>query len=97
VREMMRFLRRIRFLFKIHKSVPFLKDFFVTSEIKTATKILFLAIIIGYFIFPFDLIPDFLVVFGLVDDVAIAILILQQMIKIAPSSLKEKYDFNFKG
>jgi len=94
---MMRFLRRIRFLFKIHKSVPFLKDFFVTSEIKTATKILFLAIIIGYFIFPFDLIPDFLVVFGLVDDVAIAILILQQMIKIAPSSLKEKYDFNFKG
>jgi uncharacterized membrane protein YkvA (DUF1232 family) len=53
-------------------------------------------IITGYFVFPFDLIPDFLVVFGLVDDVAIAILILQQMVKIAPSSLKEKYNFQFK-
>lgn len=92
----MRFLRRIRFLFKIHKSVPFLKDFFFTSEIKTATKILFVAIIIGYFVFPFDLIPDFLAVIGLVDDVAIAIFILQLMIKIAPASLKEKYDFKFK-
>jgi len=93
---MMRFLRRIRFLFKIHKSIPFLKDFFLTREVKAATKIFFLAIIIGYFVFPFDLIPDFLVVIGLVDDVAIAILILQQMIKIAPLSLKEKYDFKFK-
>ncbi|WP_205601310.1 DUF1232 domain-containing protein [Virgibacillus sp. YIM 98842] len=92
----MRFLRRIRFLFKIHKSVPFLKDFFLTSEIKITTKVLFLVIITGYFVFPFDLIPDFLVVFGLVDDVAIAILILQQMVKIAPSSLKEKYNFQFK-
>jgi len=92
----MRFLRRIRFLFKVHKSVPFLKDFFLTSEIKKATKIFYLSIIIGYFVFPFDLIPDFLVVFGLVDDVAIAILILQQMIKIAPASLKKKYNFQFK-
>ncbi|GAB3791108.1 YkvA family protein [Virgibacillus kimchii] len=92
----MRFLRRIRFLFKIHKSVPFLRDFFLTPEVKTATKVLYLAIIIGYFIFPFDLIPDFLVVIGLVDDVVIAMLILQQMIKIAPPSLKEKYNFSFK-
>jgi uncharacterized membrane protein YkvA (DUF1232 family) len=92
----MRFWRRVRFLFNIHKSVPFLRDFFLTSEVKTVTKILYLAIIIGYFLFPFDLIPDFLVVFGLVDDVVIAMLILQQMVKTAPPSLKEKYNFSFK-
>ncbi|MFA1822850.1 YkvA family protein [Virgibacillus oceani] len=93
---MMRFLRRIRFLFKIHKSVPFIKDFFLTSEIKTATKLFFVAIMLGYFVFPFDLIPDFLVVIGLVDDVVIAFLILQQMVKIAPASLRDKYNFKFK-
>ncbi|UJL47006.1 DUF1232 domain-containing protein [Virgibacillus sp. NKC19-16] len=88
---MYRFFNRIRFLFKFHKSIPFMKDFFMTNEVKRSTKILFAVLIIGYIALPFDLIPDFILLFGIVDDATIAIFLLQQMVKVAPESLKEKH------
>jgi len=85
------FFKRIRFLFSIHKSIPFMKDFFTSREISGLRKILFVSLIIGYIIFPFDLIPDFLLGIGLVDDIAVALFIMQLMVKVSPPSLKEKY------
>ncbi|WP_200411637.1 YkvA family protein [Virgibacillus salexigens] len=90
---MRRFWKRIGFLFTFQRSISFLKDFFVEKEVTKSKKILFAVLIIGYFLFPFDLIPDFLFGLGLVDDVSIAILLLQWMIKMAPQHLKEKYSF----
>lgn len=89
---MYRFFNRIRFLFQFHKSIPFMKDFFTTSKVKRMTKFLFAVLIIGYIALPFDLIPDFILLFGIVDDATIAIFLLQQMVKIAPESLKEKHN-----
>ncbi|MDL4840123.1 YkvA family protein [Aquibacillus rhizosphaerae] len=89
---MFRFWRRVKFLFNFKKSIPFLKDFFISSEVKVSTKVISLLLIAGYIVFPFDLIPDFLLVFGIIDDVAIASLILQQMIRMAPQSLKVKHE-----
>lgn len=91
--SMKRFIKRVRFLFKFHKSVPFVKDFFISKKIKRATKLLYTLLIIGYIAFPFDVIPDFLSLFGILDDITIAVLLLQQMIKAAPDSLKEKHEF----
>lgn len=88
---MMRMLRRLKFLFKFKKSVPFLKEFFKTNEVKRSKKLVAVLLILGYFIFPFDLIPDVFLVLGIVDDFAIAGLILQQLVKMAPESMKEKY------
>ncbi|WP_156290242.1 DUF1232 domain-containing protein [Oceanobacillus salinisoli] len=88
---MKRFFHRLKFLFTFHKSIPFLVEFFVSKEVKWTTKLLFLVLIIGYIIIPFDIIPDFLVVFGIVDDITLALILLQQMVKVAPDSLKEKY------
>ncbi|WP_334313857.1 YkvA family protein [Aquibacillus salsiterrae] len=48
-------------------------------------------LIIGYLVFPFDVIPDFLVAIGIVDDLAFLSFILQHIVKIAPHSLKEKH------
>ncbi|MBY7142326.1 DUF1232 domain-containing protein [Virgibacillus sp. NKC19-3] len=89
---MYRFFHRVRFLFQFHKSIPFMKDFFTTNEVKLITKILFAVLIIGYIALPFDLIPDFIMLFGIMDDATIAILLLQLMVKIAPQSLKEKHN-----
>lgn len=88
---MRNFFKRMRFLFSIHHSIPFLKDFFISKEINKGKKIVFVVLILGYIILPFDIIPDFLVGIGLVDDVAVALFIVQLMIKVAPESLKEKY------
>lgn len=84
-------LKRIRFLFKFHKSIPFLKDFFVSAEIGLGSKLLYAVLIIGYIAFPFDIVPDFLFIFGVFDDITIAIFLLQLMVKTAPESLKEKH------
>ncbi|MUK89751.1 DUF1232 domain-containing protein [Ornithinibacillus sp. L9] len=88
---MSRFVMRLGFLFQLRKSIPFFKDFFFAKEVSIFKKALFLFLIIGYIIFPLDLIPDFLLGFGVVDDITIAILLLQLMVKVAPHSLKEKH------
>lgn len=71
--------------------LPFLMEFFATREVSHHKKILGVLVIIVYFIFPFDLIPDFLAVIGIMDDIALAIFVLQLFVKIAPPTLKEKY------
>ena len=48
--------------------------------------------ILTYVFFPFDLIPDYLSLLGIIDDIVIATFVLERFIKIAPESLKEKYN-----
>ncbi|MGM8366204.1 YkvA family protein [Virgibacillus sp. W0181] len=88
---MKRFFNRFLFLAKFHKSIPFVKDFFMTKEVKKGRKVFFAVVIIGYIVFPFDLIPDFIFGFGVIDDITITAFLLQQMIKYAPQSLKDKH------
>ncbi|MEQ6391225.1 DUF1232 domain-containing protein [Bacillaceae bacterium S4-13-58] len=88
---MIRFARRLKFLFNIKKSIPFLIEFFLSKEVTSSKKWISLGFIVIYAIFPFDLIPDFIVGLGIVDDLTILTLVLQQIIKMAPDSLKEKH------
>ncbi|HYK73838.1 MAG TPA: DUF1232 domain-containing protein [Pseudoneobacillus sp.] len=88
---MKKFLKRIRFIFNIKKFIPFILDFFRSKQIPLRKKLFSLLLIITYFLLPFDLIPDFLSFFGILDDLSIFLFILQQMIKMAPHSLKEKH------
>lgn len=88
---MRRLWRRLRFVFQVHRSIPFLIDFFRSAEVSIGTKIVSAALIVLYFVLPFDLIPDFLVLFGIVDDVAVLVFILQWLVQAAPPSLKEKH------
>lgn len=90
----MRFWRRLKFLFKFHKSVPFLKDYFLSKEVSFIKKVTILLLIVLYIVIPFDVIPDYLLLFGLIDDVVVVTFILQLVIKMAPPSIREKHNFN---
>lgn len=73
---------------------PFLYDFFTSKEVAMQKKVLSIVFLIGYVVFPFDLIPDFLMFFGVLDDVAVVLFILQRIVKMAPKHLQEKYNLN---
>jgi uncharacterized membrane protein YkvA (DUF1232 family) len=76
---------------KFWKFIPFLKDFFFTNQVQLYKKALGVSLILIYVFFPFDVIPDYLLLFGIVDDLVIVTFVLERMVKMAPDSLVEKY------
>lgn len=88
---MLKLFKRIRFIFKFWKFLPFLLDYFLSKEVAVKQKLLSSALIMGYFFIPLDLIPDFFSFFGILDDIMIASFVLQWIVKKAPSGLKEKH------
>ena len=91
------FLRRIRFILQIHKSIPFMLDVFRSGEIPKGKKITAIALFLAYVIFPFDIIPDFILFFGLFDELVLLSMILQYFVKIAPANLKAKHNILNEG
>jgi uncharacterized membrane protein YkvA (DUF1232 family) len=88
---MWKLIRRIRFIFNIKRFFPFLMEFFVSKRVPVRRKLLSLLFLVGYVLFPFDAIPDFLTFFGILDDVAIFAFVMQQIVKMSPPELKRKY------
>jgi uncharacterized membrane protein YkvA (DUF1232 family) len=88
---MKKFFKRIRLIFKVKRFVPFLIEFFTSNTVPLKQKVISAGLIIGYFLLPFDIIPDFLTLIGIVDDIGVLLIIFQQIIKMAPSELKEKH------
>ncbi|RFU68957.1 DUF1232 domain-containing protein [Peribacillus saganii] len=88
---MFKFFKRIKFILKFWKFIPFLKDFFVSKDVQAHKKALGVLMILTYAFFPFDLIPDFLSLIGIVDDVVIAGFVLERMVALAPDSLRHKH------
>ncbi|PAD69717.1 hypothetical protein CHH83_06735 [Bacillus sp. 7586-K] len=86
-----KFFKRIKFILTFWKFIPFLKEFFLSKEVPFRKKGISVILLLVYIFFPYDLIPDFLLVLGIFDDVVIATFILQRTIQMAPESLKEKY------
>lgn len=93
---MIKIWRRVKFVFNVRKSIPFLNQFFRSKEVSKGKKWLSVGFLILYLVFPWDLIPDFLVFLGIVDDLAVFTFVLQLMVKMAPESLKEEYDLEQK-
>ncbi|MGD7043871.1 DUF1232 domain-containing protein [Jeotgalibacillus proteolyticus] len=54
-------------------------------------KILPVFIFFLYAVIPLDFIPDYLIVFGIMDDTAVAAYLFQLMVKMAPPHLAAKY------
>ncbi|RFU63585.1 YkvA family protein [Bacillus sp. V59.32b] len=90
---MFKFIKRIGFILKFWKFIPFLIDFFKSKEVESSKKTLGILLVLTYAFFPFDLIPDFLSLVGILDDVVIAGFVFERMVKMAPDSLKEKHGF----
>jgi uncharacterized membrane protein YkvA (DUF1232 family) len=49
----------------------------------------FLGMAVGYFFLPFDIVPDFIPIFGHLDDAVIPVLIFIALRLIPPSIIKE--------
>lgn len=88
---MFKYLKRIKFILKFWKFIPFLKDFFISKDVELHKKAFGVLLILSYAFFPFDLIPDFLSLIGILDDVVIAGFVLERMVKLAPEHLKEEH------
>lgn len=91
-----KFFARMKFILKFWKSLPFVKDFFLSKDVNRYKKVISILLIFAYAFFPFDLIPDFLFLLGILDDVVIAGFILERMVKWAPETLKDKYHLHEK-
>ncbi|AKM17883.1 Uncharacterized conserved protein [[Flavobacterium] thermophilum] len=89
---MRKWWKRLRFVVHIRRFLPFLFEFFVSREVPMRKKAFSVGLFLLYMVLPFDLIPDWLALFGFIDDFAVLMFILQQVIKMAPISLKEKYN-----
>ncbi|MCC5800648.1 YkvA family protein [Rossellomorea vietnamensis] len=89
---MIRFVKRVRFLFNVRRSVPFLVDFFRSSDVSAVKKGLSVGVVAFYIWLPLDLIPDVFLLLGIVDDLAVFTFILQLMVKMAPLELQKKYE-----
>jgi uncharacterized membrane protein YkvA (DUF1232 family) len=88
---MIRSIKRFKFIFQFKKFIPFLRDFFLTNQVGKGKKLLYAGIGLGYILFPFDIIPDFILGLGFIDDITVVLFILERMVKSAPASLREKY------
>lgn len=86
---MKKLLKRIFFIFTLHKSVPFIFRFFTSKEISWKKRGLFALLIVGYAAFPLDLINDFLLGIGMIDDVTVIALLLDIMKKQVPDTWEE--------
>jgi uncharacterized membrane protein YkvA (DUF1232 family) len=92
----MKFFKRLRFVLKFWKSIPFVLEFFLSREVDAYKKILSVLLILTYIFFPFDLIPDYIYLLGIFDDIVITSFILERMVNWAPETLKDKYDLHGK-
>ncbi|WP_201715106.1 YkvA family protein [Rossellomorea arthrocnemi] len=88
---MIKFVKRLRFLFNVRRSVPFLVDFFRSRDVSLAKKGLSVGVVAFYFWLPMDVIPDVFLILGVVDDLAVFTFILQMMVKMAPEELQKRY------
>ncbi|KMY52221.1 membrane protein [Peribacillus loiseleuriae] len=83
--------KQFLFILKFWTFLPFLKDFFISREVQLYKKVLGIVFMIGYVVFPFDLIPDFLSFLGIVDDLMIAGIVVNWMVLLSPETLKKKH------
>jgi uncharacterized membrane protein YkvA (DUF1232 family) len=83
--------RRIRFILNVRRFGPFLWEYFTSPAVPARAKLTSALLAAGYLLFPFDVIPDVFVTFGLFDDLAVLAFVLQRIVRTAPPHLRRKY------
>lgn len=84
--------RRLKFILTFWRFIPFLFEYFLSRDVNYASKGLSILFLVGYTVFPFDLLPDFITGLGIFDDVVLISYIFQRIIKNSPEALRKKYN-----
>ncbi|GAF65452.1 hypothetical protein BTS2_2350 [Bacillus sp. TS-2] len=87
---MKKIFKRAAFIFTFWRSFPVLFQFYRSKEVSNRRKWFYSLGIIGYFLLPADLIPDFIPGFGYLDDVVIIGFLLDRMIHETKAKHKKK-------
>jgi len=74
----------------IKKQISLYKKLLKDHRTPLISKIL-LALAIGYLLLPFDFIPDFIPIFGQIDDIIIVPLLIYIALRLIPKELIEEY------
>lgn len=82
---------RLKFILKFWRFFPFIFDYFLSKEVPLWKKVLPVALITGYIVLPFDLIPEVFAIIGITDDIAVTTFILERVVRAAPQTLQEKH------
>ena len=96
------FLFKIKdYIMNFDKTLNFLKTLILNLEltcrllfdfrVSRLLKILYIAVLIGYFLFPIDFLPDFIPVAGQMDDLMVFIMLMTQFIKTSPIEIVEEH------
>lgn len=64
---------------------------FVDGRVPTVYKVLLPLLVLGYFIFPIDLLPDFIPGLGQLDDLAIILVAIRLFVMLAPEDVVTQY------
>lgn len=83
---------RLKLLFNFKKSIPLVFRLLKDKRVPITNKLFFLAVTIGYFILPIDIIPDFLFPgIGYLDDLAVVLIFMEKFIDSAPPHVLNEY------
>lgn len=87
----MKFKEALSFIAKnLKDKVVFYKNIYKDPATPLLPKLL-LALAVGYFLMPFDLIPDFIPVIGHLDDAVIVPFLIYVSLKMVPREIREKH------
>lgn len=82
---------RLFWMLNLPKSVPLVWNLAWDQRVDWTKKLLFLGGGLAYFLLPTDIIPDWLPVFGQIDDLTVFFLLMERFIAGVPEHIVSQY------
>lgn len=83
--------KRLIALLNLPKSVPLVWNLAWDKRVHWSRKLMFLGGALAYFLMPYDIIPDWLPVFGQVDDLTVLFLLVERFVAGIPEQIINQY------
>jgi uncharacterized membrane protein YkvA (DUF1232 family) len=84
--------RRLFMLLNLPRSVPLVWNLAWDNRIHWSGKLLFLGGALAYFLMPYDIIPDWIPLFGQLDDLAVMFLLMERFVAGIPDHILNQYN-----
>ncbi len=82
---------RLLMLLNLPKSVPLVWNLAWDKRIHWSRKLLFLGGALAYFLLPYDIFPDWIPLFGQLDDLTVLFLLVERFVAGTPARIVNQY------